>query len=124
MPDVTGHQLQTVVQGCARDLKIGVVEPRPCSFEIGSQFAEELRHGGVVGQDRDGRQYPFFDIGQVPFPSCRPERPVIQLADGYRADELVLAWNATEPIHECRQRLRPEHFGDGVGIEQVGQVRP
>ncbi len=77
--------------------QVGVGQAHPVARERSAEVAVDVGHVGVERQDGHGWQDPRREHLEVSLPRRRPVRPVVQLADGDSAGELVVARDGGEP---------------------------
>ena len=98
VPQVAGHEGQVVVDGCGRDLEIGVVQDLPGRRQRRMQTAVDAGDVHVVRQHRERRQDALLDVAQVPLRIRRPEGSSEELADGDGARVLLSTRHRHEPF--------------------------
>ena len=119
--EVTCDEFWIVIDGCRRDLRVGVREGVAIALEIGADLPEDPRDWEVVLQSGHRRQSMVLDVSEVAFSSSRAVRALEELTDGNSAGELGITRDLAEPVHVGLKRARSEHLRDCVGIEEVGQ---
>lgn len=67
MPDVSGHELEAVVDGGRGDLKVRVGKPAAFSCQVRLDLAEDARDRDIVGKNSHGRQDARIDVLEMPF---------------------------------------------------------
>jgi len=120
MAEVPGDELQVVVYGRCRDLKIGVRQHPAGCLELSPESAVDPRDLHIVREHCQGGQHSCLDVPEVARSVSRTVRPLEELADHDRAGELFEAGNTAEPSHVRWQWTASQDFGDRVGVEEEG----
>jgi hypothetical protein len=120
MAEVSGDELQVVVNGRCRDLKISVGQHPAGRLQLSPESAVDPGDLHIVREHRQGGQHSCLDVPKVATSFRRTVRSLEELADHDRARELFGAWNTAEPSHVPWQWTASQHFGDRVGVEEEG----
>ena len=65
MPDVSGHEVEAVVDRGRGDLKVRVGKPAAFPSKSRLDLAEDTRDRDIVGKNGQGRQDPRIDVLQI-----------------------------------------------------------
>ncbi len=60
--EVSGDQLEVVVEGRGRNLEIGVREDVSLPLQLSANHPEDPSSRDVVRENGDGREHTFFDV--------------------------------------------------------------
>jgi len=117
MPQISGDELESVVERGRGYLQVGVGERHSSAAHLRLDVPTYPGNRDIEGKHSNSRQHLFFDPLDVEIRVGRAKSTFIQLSDGDGAGELIRARNRLEPTHVGRLGTAAQHFRDSVGIE-------
>jgi hypothetical protein len=118
--DVAGHQLETMVNRGRSDLKVGIFQDLAGTCQSRMNLSIDSCDSRVVGKNRQERQDPIFDIGQMTVPIDRPKGTSIKLAHDDSAGELLGSGNGSQPVEISRRRPLPQDLRNRICVKKIG----
>lgn len=101
MAQVSGDQLEVVLEGGGRDLQVGVGQHPACAFQARPYPTVDPRGGRVIRQHSDCRQHSLLDVFAVTSGVRGSEGAAEHLTDHHGTRELIGPRNSPEPSEVC-----------------------